>query len=394
MKKQNKRRILFSAALLTAGSAMAQDGASPALFQVGAVDVRPNFTYGATFDDNIFLAHRDGNKEDDLIHTVTPGVTLGAGDYRSQSGSFFAGNYAANLLFFQDNDGANATDHNAAISFGGGDRFSWRFDQTLVSQSDADTANLAAGGRVKRRAWSSSLGSVYDLSEKTNIETSLGYILNDFAAAGTFDSQRLQGSMLFDYEMTAKLHYGLGATFGYDQVDLSNNSLYEQVNTRAVWVASPKLALRAGVGVEFRQYQGVDLDRASLVFDVAADWKLSPLTIASIGANRGVAPSNSVGNQFATRTGVSATVAHRFGERYSATLATGYANNDLAATISGAVGGQEDDYWYIRPALAAKLADRLAAAAFYQFRRNDSDAAANAADFTNHQIGGSLTYAF
>jgi len=397
MKSENKRRILLSTAVLAAGTAAAQEDVRPPLFQVGSVDVRPNLNYGATYDDNVFLAHKSGNKDDDLVHTLSPGVTLGAGDYRGQGGSFFSANYQANLLFFQDNTGSNAENHNASISFGGGEKLSWRFDQILVSANDADVLNLAARGRVARRTWSSALGTVYDLSEKTNLETSFGYVLNDFSPGpgqSAFDSQRLQGKMLLDYQMTPKLFYGLGGTFGYDQVDGFSNSLYEQINGRIVWETSPKLALRAGVGVEFRQYQGSNIDRANLVFDVGADWKLSPLTVASLGATRGIAPSNSVGNQSATRTGVSATVAHRFGDRYSAILATGYTNSDLSAARANAAGSQEDDYWYIRPGFAARLADRLALAAFYQYRRNDSDAPANGSDFTNHQVGASVTYAF
>lgn len=396
MKSINYRRVLFAVAgVAVVGGASAQDAEIGApLFQVGAVDVRPNVGYGVSYDDNIFLTHRSANKQEDILHTFSPGVSLGAGDYRGQSGSYFSANYIASLLFFQDNSGANATDHNASISLGGGERLSWRFDQTLVAASDADTANLAAGGRTKRRAWGSTLGAIYDVSDKTNLETSFAYILNDYASATTFDSQRAQGKALLDYAMTAKLHYGLGGSLGYDQVDGSNNSVFEQVNSRAIWEISPKLAMRVGVGVEFRQFQGVDLDRAGLIFDVGADWKISPLTVASLGAGRGVAPSNSLGNQSATRTSVTGQLGHKIGERYTATLATGYTSTDASANGVTAFATQEDDYWFARPGLAAKLADRLAASAFYQFRRNDSTAAANASDFTNHQIGMNLSYTF
>lgn len=393
MKSKNNRRLYLAAACaLAAVGVSAQDGTvSPPLFQVGAVDVRPNFAYGITYDDNIRAA-ASGAEVEDFIHNITPGVTLGAGDYRGQAGSFFSANYSANLLFFQDNDGANATDHSASASFGGGERLSWRFDQTLVSASDADVQNLAAGGRVKRRAWTSTLGAIYDVSEKSNLETSFAYILNDFSSATTFDSQRLQGKVLLDWAATAKLHYGLGGSLGYDQVDGGNNAVFEQINTRAVWSISPKLALRAGAGVEFRQYQGVDLDRANFVFNVASDWKLSPLTVLSLGADRGTTPSNSLLNQFQDRTSLNATLAHKIGDRYTATLGGGYALTDSNAAGGTAALPQEDDYYFLRPALAVRLADRLAGAAYYQYRKNDSNN--NASDFTNHQLGVSLSYAF
>ncbi len=392
MKFMKNRRAYFAAAacMASVAGASAQDGdVSPPLFQVGSVEVRPNFTYGVTYDDNIRL---NAAGEEDFVHNVNPGVNLGAGDYRSQAGSFFAAGYSANLLFFQDNDGANATDHSANASFGGGERLSWRFDQTLVSASDADVQNLAAGGRVKRRAWTSTLSTIYDLSEKTDLETSVAYILNDFSSTATFDSQRIQGKALLDWEMTPKLHYGLGAALGYDQVDGSNNAVFEQANARAVWTVSPKLALRAGAGLEFRQHQGIDLDRVNFIYDVAADWKISPLTVASLGTDRGVTPSNSIANQYNTRTSVNVTLAHRIGERYTATLGGGYALSDGTATGATGLTPQEDDYYFVRPAVAAKLAERLSGSAFYQYRKNDSNN--NAADFNNHQIGLSLSYAF
>jgi len=387
----------LSATVAVAGcaavSAQQAQVAAP-LFTVGKVEVRPSFGYSVTADDNIFLAHKDGNKDDDVQHTFSPGVTLGAGDYRRQGGGFFSANYGANFLVFQDNSGANATTHNAGISFGGGERFGWRFDQTLVSDVDADVQNLAAGGRVARDLWSTTLSTVYDLSDKTDLEARFLSAYNDYDAVGTFDTWRGQGALMLDYEMTAKIHYALGGSLGYDQVDGFNNSIYEQINSRMVWEVSPKLALRAGIGVDFRQTQGSSLNRANLIFDGGADWKVSKLTVASLGVARGVIASNSLGNQDVRRTSVTGGLTHKIGERYTANFTTGYQVSDASANGATARFSQEDQYWFLRPAVAVRVMDRAAAGAYYQFRRNDSNAPGNAADFTNHQVGLNLTYAF
>jgi len=401
----NKRRIYLSAALaLAAGSASAQDagGVNAPLFQIGSVEVRPNASYTFQYDDNVFLI-ADGAalpagavQKSDIQHILTPGVALGAGDYRGQSTQYFSATYNANINLFQENTGADSTDHQGSVSFGGGDKLSWRFDQTLVSQSDADVTNLQAGGRQKRRSWTSTLSTIYDLSDKTDLESSVGYVLNDFDSATTIDSQRVQGNVLLDYEQTAKLHYGIGATFGYDQVDVGANSVYEQVNTRMVWSATAKLALRAGVGIEFRQFQGINLDRDNFIFDVGADWKVSPLTVASINALRAVAPANANpgngGNAYVNRTGVNATLVHKIGERYTASLNTGYLSSGSRGTLTGG-GNSDDDYLFIRPGLAARLGDRSALALFYMYRQNDNAIGAGG-DFENNQFGGSLSYTF
>ncbi|MBL6764534.1 MAG: outer membrane beta-barrel protein [Verrucomicrobiae bacterium] len=392
----NRRTVLAATACMAAGlNCSAQDAETAApLFTVGKVEVRPSFSYSATLDDNIFLQHKGANKEDDLVHTFTPGVALGAGDYRGQNGFFMAANYSANFLVFQDNDGANAVTHNAGINIGGGERLSWRFGHSLVSDADADVQNLAAGGRVRRDIHTSTLSTIYDLSDKTDLEARFASIYSDYSSATTFDTWRGQGTVLLDYEMTAKIHYALGGSLGYDQVDGFNNSIFEQINSRLVWTVSPKLALRTGVGVEFRQFQGASLDRANLIFDAAADWKISALTVASVGTARGVSPSNSLGNQTAVRTSVTGQLTHKVGTRYTASAIAGYSFSDASANGVTTNFSQEDNYWFLRPSLAVKLMDRAAAVAFYQFRRNDSNALANRSDFTNHQVGLSLSYAF
>ena len=395
--KNHNRRLILAAASATIGiaaSAEAQERVTAPLFTVGSVEVRPNFSYGATFDDNIFVAHSSGNKEQDLVHSFTPGVNLGAGDYRSQRGTFFSGNYSANFLVFQDNNGANAVTHNAGIGLGGGERLSWRFGQVLQSDADADVQNLAAGGRVRRDIWTSTLSGIYDLSDKTDLEARFYSQYSDFSAANTFDSWRGQASALFDYEMTAKIHYALGGSLGYDQVDGFNNSIFEQLNSRLVWSVSPKLALRAGIGVEFRQFQGSSSDMTSLIFDTAADWKASDRTVVSLGAARGVSPSNTLGNQTATRTSVTGQLTRRIGDFYTAAMVTGYSLSEASANGVVTAFTQTDNYWFVRPSVSARLMDRATFALFYQFRRNDSDAPGNLADFTNHQTGASLSYAF
>jgi len=398
----NKRRFYLSAALACmAGTASAQDagGVQPPLFQIGSVEVRPNAAYTFTYDDNIYL-NPDGaalpagaTQKHDFLHTFTPGFTMGAGDYRAQGGSFFSASYNANFLVFQENSNADSTDHQGAISFGGGDKLSWRFDQTLVSQSDSDVTNTQALGRAKRRSWTSTLATIYDLSEKTDLESSFAYILNDFDSPTTQDSQRLQGNMLLDWAQTAKLHYGLGVTGGYDQLDGGQNSVFEQVNTRMVWEVSAKFALRAGAGFEFRQTQGTDLDRENFIFDVGADWKVSPLTVASLNAGRAIAPANAGVNSIATRNTVNVTVVHKVGQRYTASLITGYLGQANQGQIVGGSTGK-NDYYFVRPGLAVALTDRATASAFYQYRQNESNAPAGGGDFDNNQFGVSLGYTF
>ena len=402
---RNYRRVLLGAALVA--SSFTAGAQSPALFKIGAVEVRPSLAYDFTFDDNIFMAHSSAaNKVEDFIHSILPGVVLGAGDYRGQTSAFFSAAYNADFQFFMDNDGANTTLHNGSLGFGvNTGRLGWRFDQTVVSQQDADVTLLAARGRLKRVAYTSALNGVYDLGDRSNLESSFVSVYNDFDSdqatgvrrAAAFDSWRGQANGLLDYELTPKLHAGIGAAVGYDQVDIGRNSIFEQGNVRGIWSASEKTRISAEVGVEFRQYQGVDVDKAFLRFGVGADWKATPLTVVSLNASRGVSPANTLVDQSNLRTSIDSVVAHQLSDRYKVNTAVGYSMNDFFAVtpvVAGSVAAREDNYWFIRPSLGVKLMERAAANVFYQFARNDSDLASNGNDFTNHRLGLNLSYTF
>lgn len=395
---RNYRRVLLGAALVASGfTAGAQ---SPALFKIGAVEVRPSVGYDFSYDDNIFLRHSGGEKVEDFIHSIQPGVVLGAGDYRGQTSAFFSAAYNANFQFFMDNDGADTTLHNASLGFGANTgRLGWRFDQAVVSQQDADVTLLAARGRLKRVAYTSALNGVYDLGDRSNLESSFVSVYNDFDSTSAVDSWRGQANGLLDYELTPKMHAGIGAAVGYDQVDTGRNSIFEQGNVRGIWAPSEKTSISAEVGVEFRQYQGVDVDKAFLRFGVGADWKATPLTVVSLNASRGVSPANTIVNQVNARTSVDTIVTHQLSDRYKVNATVGYSFNDFfalqqAVTLPNTIAAREDNYWFIRPSLGVKLMERAAANVFYQFARNDSNLANNGNDFTNHRLGLNLSYSF
>ena len=77
----------------------------------GAVDVFPFARAGVVYDDNIYITERD--KHDDVIWSISPGVLLAGGDYRQKEENFAALQYAPNFLFFTDQSGNNAVDHDA-----------------------------------------------------------------------------------------------------------------------------------------------------------------------------------------------------------------------------------------------------------------------------------------
>ena len=233
MNKQKTLALGGVAVLAGIAGASAQGVQTAPLFQIGGVDVRPHATYSAVYDDNIFLEHKDkgslnraGNagRDHDFIHTFTPGLKLNAGDAFARQTAYFAANYEAAVTRFTDYSGANTVDHNGEIAIGGNlQKLKVDLSQTLESRSDADTANLAAGGRVKRKTWTTKVNSKYEVSEKTSAGLDLNQTIGDYEAP-LFDTVDRSASLWMDYQVLPKVKMGLGAVVALLLVPLSHRT--------------------------------------------------------------------------------------------------------------------------------------------------------------------------
>jgi len=64
------------------------------------------------------------------------------------------------------------------------------------------------------------------------------------------------------------------------------------------------------------------------------------------------------------------------------------------SAVASAGTVRDDQYVYVKPALAYRFLERAQASIFYQYRRNDSNLINNNNDFYNNQIGLELSYRF
>lgn len=386
-------------------SASAQD--SNPLFKIGSVDVRPHATYSVAYDDNIFLEHKAivaglGNpgRDHDFVHTFTPGLRLNAGDVAVRQAAYFDANYEVVLTKFTDYKGSDATDHNASIEFGGKlNRLSVSVEQTLASRSDADTANLAANGRVKRKTWETRVNSDYEVSEKTSVSLDLKQTIGDYTGL-LVDSVDRSAALWLDHQVLPKVKAGLGATVGYLQIDgtaatHNPNSSYIQGLGRVDWAATEKTTIRGSAGIESRNIQerGIS-DPVTFVFTLGADWKAAERTVVTLTASRGTKVSNAQVGQLNEETSIVAGVKHSLWERISLGLDGGYAFSHYKA-VSTVLGALRDDaYFFAKPSIAYRFVERAQAVLYYQYRRNDSTLAGNGNDFYNNQVGLELSYRF
>lgn len=410
MKNQISIAISSVAALAGASAAVAQE--SSPLFKVGSVNVRPHASYSLVYDDNIFLEHKDkvanrGNpgRDHDFIHIFTPGMRVNAGDVNTRQSAYFDANYQIAISRFTDNSGADAHDQNASVELGGKlNRLSIAAKQTLTTQSDADVANLAANGRVRRKTWVTNVDTDYEISEKTSASLDLAQTIGDYN--GVFsDTADRSASLWLDYQFLPKVKAGLGATVGYLQVDgdaanHNPNSAYYQGKVRLAWQATEKVTINVNGGYEYRNIQDLSAsDPSMFVFGLDATWKAAERTAVRIGATRGRVASNALGSALNQQTAFTASLRQGLAENLTLNLEGGYSMAEYETTTRNAAafvlaGIRDDSYAFMKPSLAYRFAERAQATVYYQYRRNDSTAFFNANDFYNNQLGFELSYRF
>ncbi len=407
--KNTKQTVLGVAMVLGAAGVSAQEAAP--LFKIGSVNVRPHAAYSFMYDDNIFLEHKDktpggkGNagRDHDFIHTLTPGLRLNAGDSAARQSAYFDANYEVAITKFMDNGGSDAVDHNARLELGGKwNRLSLSAAQSLVSASDADQRTLAANGRVKRKTWETKATADYEVSEKTSTSLELNQTIGDYNAP-LFDSVDRSAHLWLDYQVLPKVKMGVGGGAGYLQEDgnaanHNPNSVYYDGQVRLDWKATEKVSVKASGGIEFRNIQEVGAkDPVGFIFSLGATWRAAERTLISVDASRGIKAANSNVGVYNEETSVTLGVRQGIVENLSATLDAGYSFSHYKATTAAPLAAgalRDDNYFFLKPGLAYRFAERAQASVFYQYRRNDSNLGANANDFYNNQLGVELSYRF
>jgi len=411
MKNQLSLAFGGMAALAGATTVFAQQ-TSP-LFQIGSVDVRPHASYSLVYDDNIFLDNKDKNvggrgnagRDHDFIHIFTPGLRVNAGDVGQRQSAYFDANYSIAISRFTDNSGADAHDQNASVELGGKlNRLSLAAKQTLTTQSDADVANLAANGRVRRKTWVTNIDTDYEISEKTSASLDLAQTIGDYSGAFSDTADR-SASLWLDYQFLPKVKAGVGGTVGYLQVDgnalnHNPNSAYYQGKLRLAWQASEKVTINANGGYEYRNIQDLAVsDPSMFVFGLDATWKAAERTSVRLGATRGRIGNNALGSALNQQTAFTASLSQGLANNFILNLEGGYSMAEYELTTRNApvgvlAGIRDDNYAFVKPSLAYRFAERAQATVYYQYRRNDSTALANANDFYNNQLGIELSYRF
>jgi hypothetical protein len=364
------------------------DAVEPAdnILRYGPWDVLPRIRGAITYDDNIFI--QPTSESDDLIWTISPGLTLGAGDYRVREGSSAVVDYAPSFNIFTDHSRNNSIDHDATL------RGEWRPGRwsAALQQSYQNYSGpvLDVGNRIDRVTYNTAASFVYEISPKTDVEITGTQLVTEFTGLSSFNEWTLGG--FFDYAVTPKIKAGLGINAGWVDIQNAGNQDYQQALLRAVYAVTEKVDFRGSVGIELRKFQTGQDDRANGVFSIGGTYKPIQSTQLLLDAYRRDQNSIVFPDQNYTTTGISLGGRHEFLVAYAATLTGGYSFLDYHSASPTVSATREDDYYFLRAAVDWQALDRLTAGISYLYRKNRSTV--GNFSFSNHQVGLNLAYQF
>ncbi|HXG46790.1 MAG TPA: outer membrane beta-barrel protein [Methylomirabilota bacterium] len=383
------------------GAAASGDAVAEKVLRYGIFDVRPTIQGGVLFDDNIFTSPTPGMEDEDLIWYVTPGITLGAGDYQEGAGNLLLMSYAPRLSFFTHNSSENSVDHEAKIS----GRYltgPWTFSlqQTYLQTHD----NVVdAGTRVDRDFWVTSGSAKYELSPKTLLDVFgsasfneyEGYERNDGSDVDPLCYNEYVGGVGADYLFSPKVWFGPAFRFGSVQQKDAPDQNYQQFLLRGNYQSTEKLKFVGSAGVELRHFQGSDAEDSEVnpVFEFGVAYRASEPTTLSLDGYRREQPSTTDPEANYSTMGVSGGVSHTFRQFYTASVRAGYEHLDYTSRrTTVADPDREDDYFFARFGFDFQPQRDLTVGIWYQYRQNDSDDALY--EFDNNQVGLSFAYRF
>jgi hypothetical protein len=345
----------------------------------GVVDVRPEMSFGVTYDDNILIS--SSNPKRDVIYTLSPGVLLGLGDYLVKANDFLRVEYIPTLTLFNHYSNINSLDHFLRIegqyalgplTLGGS------FEYDKFSGPDRDV-----GGRINRDVYTTDLTANYTISDKASIDTDTAVWFRHYRSE--IGSTEIINHDWLNYNLSPKLITGGGVAVGWLQPESGGGrQIYEQVLARLLYPSSEKLTFSANAGVEFREFSAAGA-RVTPVFGLNSSYQLSPGTKISISGLRRTTNSAALNGQDYTATSISVELLqHLIGDFYL-TLGGGYesdayrnttsTSNTIATTVAG--GQRQDNYYYIRPGLTYRPKDWISASLSYFYQTDNSNSSTN-----------------
>jgi predicted porin len=360
-------------------------------FQWGPLTFHPGISYGLTYATG--LQSQPGQSQDSIIQTLSPSIGIDLGQH-------WRFGYTAAATFYSDSHFANTVDHSLSLS-GNTAYQDWTFGlgQTV---SISDDPQVATAQQTDQKTYVTSLGATYQMTSDLSCQLSAQQSIldvngttNSAYASGITGSRTWSTLDSLNYQLSPNLSTGIGAGFGYTDVDFGTDMLFEQVQGQIGWHFSRKLFASANVGYQFDQFVNSDQpDLNAPTFGLGLTYTPFEATVITLSASRTVSASSYFVNQVTESTGFNASISQRLFRHFNLGLAGGYANTSYRASVKtlGTLINREDNVSFFSVSLSTAFLKRGTASISYSRSENSSNQ--GGFGFTSDQIGFSLAYSY
>lgn len=330
--------------------------------------IRPIFSAGVTYDDNIFITN--SNRKSDLIFNFNAGLALEFGDYRNLQDNYLLLEYLATGYFFNRYTSQNSFDQAASLL--GQYRFESLAVQAESRYQTLSGAERQVGAFTDRTLLFNALRTDYAYSEKTSLDAEVNQRSNYYPQ--NLSSYYYEGKVGFDYSIFPKTLIGLEGIFGLAQVQESPDMWYQTLNGRMDYAVTGKTVAKASGGIQFNEYVGGGEPlRLIPVFSLGAEHLLFTKTRLSLVAYRNLQASPSIAGQDYIATGGEIGISQEFASKFEIALSTGYENDTYVANTTRTDASRVDNFFFVRPTVSYNFLKYMKASLSYEYRSNNSD---------------------
>jgi hypothetical protein len=356
-------------------------------FQYGIFNLRPHPFYRFLYGTGILSSTNQA--QNTIINQLSPGFLL-------EIGRQWTLDYTPTWTFYSNNHFHDSLDH--AVTLTGGTAYEdWTFGLsqgfTLTSDPLVETAT-----QTSQETYATVLNASYEFNDKMSADLGLS---QNIISADQFSSSREWSTLdWLNYEFWPRLNAGIGAGFGYDNVQPgsgmtnSPDMIYEQLQGRVNWRATDKISFQVNAGGEESQFlSGSAGDLLNFVCGAAIQYQPFEVTRITISVDRNVSLSY-YANQTTENTDFTGELNQRLLGKLYLDLQGGYHIAKYVASVNTTppVSSREDDYYSVSVQLSYPFAKRGSIAAFYQYS-NDSSTLAGFS-YSSSQVGFQISFSY
>ena len=230
-------------------------------FQYGIFTLRPHPYYRFLYGTGILATPT--NAVNSVINQISPGFIV-------DIGSHWTLDYTPTWTFYSNRRFEDTLDH--SITLTGGTSYE---DWTLgLSQNISLTSDpmIETATQTSQETYSTALRASYLINSKLFTDLALN---QNIISADQFNSSREWSTLdWLNYQFWPRLSAGVGAGFGYVNVETGPDMTYEQLQARTDWRATDKISFQLHAGGEDRQFSG---SGATGVWAWAMTWRVGAM---------------------------------------------------------------------------------------------------------------------